>query len=180
MNFKVGILQISTSQDVPLELPLWVENLKDTDFEIHILLLFLIVLGDHWELEARRGTVRKLSFYTFRKNKHFSFLKTFSGWKMWKTKRPLPQNTTFSESKLATSESMLSKCLKKSRNIEFHPAEMGLCTDTVKERDTTEYQVHRLDFETLWFWRPKNLVLNMLTWGREAGLGINQYDNCSV
>ena len=71
VNFKVGILQISTSQDVPLELPLWVENLKDTDFEIHTLFLLLIVLGDHWELEARTGTVRKLSFYTFRFFFHF-------------------------------------------------------------------------------------------------------------
>ena len=105
MNFKVGILQISTSQDVPLELPLWVENLKDTDFEIHNLFLFLTVLGDHWELEARTGTVGKLSFHTFRKQKHFSFLKTFFGWKMWKTNRPLPQNTTFSECELATSKS---------------------------------------------------------------------------
>ena len=56
-----------------------VENLKDTDFEIHILFLFLTVLGDHWELVARIGTVRKLSFYTFRKYKQVSFLKTFFG-----------------------------------------------------------------------------------------------------
>ena len=64
-NFKVVTLQISTSQEIRLELTLWVENLKGTDFEIHNLILFLTVLGDYWELEARKGTVRKLSFCTF-------------------------------------------------------------------------------------------------------------------
>ena len=54
VSFKVGTLQDSTSQDTRLELPIWVEHLKGTDFEIHNLFLFLIVLGDHWELEARR------------------------------------------------------------------------------------------------------------------------------
>ena len=65
MNFKVSTLRIPTSQAVRPESPVWVENLKGTDFEIHNLILFLTVLGDYWELEARKGTVRKLSFCTF-------------------------------------------------------------------------------------------------------------------
>ena len=115
MNFKVGTLRISTSQPVRPDWPVWVENLKGDNFEIHNLFLFLTVLGDHWELEARKGTVRKPSFNTFRKQTHFSFLKTFFGWKMWKTNRSLPQNTTFSVCELAISQS---KWPKWSRIIE--------------------------------------------------------------
>ena len=77
MNFKIVTLRIPTSQPVRPESPVRVENLKGGDFEIHILFLFLTVLGDYWELEARIGTVKKLSFYTFRKQTHFWFLKTF-------------------------------------------------------------------------------------------------------
>ena len=102
--------------------PVWDENLKDDDFEIHNLFLCFTVLGDHWELEARTGTVRKLSFYTFWKYKCFSFVDTCFRWKMCKTKRPLPQNLTFSEWELAKSKG---KCLKKS-NISI----LARCTGT--------------------------------------------------
>ena len=84
-------------------------NSKGANFEIHNLILFLTVLWDHWELEARTGTVGKLSFHTFRIQKQFSFLKTFFGWKMCKTTRPLRQNTTFSECELAVSKSKWQK-----------------------------------------------------------------------
>ena len=119
MNFKVVILQIlipdwtqdETSWDVGIRR---VPTLKFT-----IYFLFLTVLGDHWELGARIGTVRKLSFHTFRKQQHFSVLKTFFGWKMCETTGPLPQNTTLSEFKLAksrgnelkmTNNSILARC----------------------------------------------------------------------
>ena len=79
MNFKVGTLRIPTSQAVRPEPPVRVEDLKGTEFEIRNLFLFSTVLEDYWELEARVGTVRKLSFCTFRKSKHSSYLKTFFG-----------------------------------------------------------------------------------------------------
>ena len=106
MNFKVVTLQ---NPNPGLEMAWWFRpndlrcwNLKGADFEIHNLVLFFTVLGTYWELEARIGTVRKLSFSTFRLNKHFSFLMKNFGWKTRKTNRPLPQNTTLSECDVAT------------------------------------------------------------------------------
>ena len=115
VNFKIATLQILNPDWSVRTNRLRCRNSKGTNFEIHNLFLFLTVLGDHWELEARKGTVRKLIFNTFRKQTHFSFLKTFFGWKMWKTNRSLPQNTTFSVCELAISQS---KWPKWSRIIE--------------------------------------------------------------